>query len=149
MSTAIETTRRSGRVSDRDFLYHLLVRALRPHIEATYGPWDEQWQRARFLETTEPARHEIIEVAGEPIGAMLVEERDQCLELHRILLLPEYQSQGIGGRLMRDLLSEAARGGRAVRLQVFRVSPAVRFYERLGFARVGETETHVTMEHSA
>jgi len=34
-----------------------------------------------------------------------------------------------------------------VRLRVFRVNPARRFYERLGFVTTGETETHVLMEH--
>jgi ribosomal protein S18 acetylase RimI-like enzyme len=50
--------------------------------------------------------------------------------------------------MVGSLLATARDRGVPVRLQVFRESPAVRFYERLGFRRTGETETHVRMEHA-
>jgi hypothetical protein len=31
-------------------------------------------------------------------------------------------------------------------LQVFKINPAQKLYERIGFIRTGETQTHVTME---
>ena len=50
---------------------------------------------------------------------------------------------------MRQLMAGALAQGRSVQLQVFRVSPAVRFYERLGFKHVSQTPTHFIMEHVA
>lgn len=145
-----QITRRPGSDSDREFLYTLLRRSLGPHVEATYGAWDEAWQREHFLASSDPRRHEILEADGEPIGCLLLEEGEpDLLRLHRIFLLPEHQNQGVGTRVMRELLSAASSQGKAVRLRVFRVSPAVRFYERLGFRRVGQTPTHVLMEHAA
>ncbi len=145
---AEEITRRPGSDLDREFLYALLRRSLGPHIEATYGRWDEAWQREYFLKTTDPSKHEILESNGEAIGCLLVEERPQSLQLHRILLLPEHQNRGIGARVMQQLMARASSQGKAFRLQVFRVNPAVHFYERLGFKRIGETETHFLMEHA-
>lgn len=139
------TSRRPATADDRDFLYELIRRSLGPHVEATYGAWDDGWQRQHFQETTDPATHEIVERDGCSIGCLCVEEGESELELQRILLLPEHQNQGIGAALMRSVLDAAARSGKSVRLQVFRVSPAIRFYERLGFRRIAETATHVVM----
>ncbi len=146
---ALCITRRQASESDRELLYDLLKRALGPHIEATYGPWDEGWQRQNFSETTDPAAHEIVELNGEPIGCLLVTKHADYIELDRVFVLPEHQNCGIGAGLVREVLDAAVRDGKVVRLQVFRMNPAVRLYERLGFVRVGETETHVIMSHAA
>ena len=34
------------------------------------------------------------------------------------------------------------------RLQVFKVNPARRLYERMGFVKIGESKTHIQMELS-
>jgi ribosomal protein S18 acetylase RimI-like enzyme len=59
---------------------------------------------------------------------------------------PEHQGKGIGTRLISEVLQDAHSRGLAVRLRVLKVNPAQRLYERLGFAVVGETETHHLME---
>lgn len=144
-----EITRRAGTEADREFLFELLKRSLGPHIRATYGAWNEAWQRRRFLETSDPTAHEIVESEGAAIGCLLVEESVGAVALHRVFLLPEHQNRGIGTELVSELLRAASRRGKPVRLRVFRVSPAVRLYERLGFRRVGLTDTHLLMEHPA
>lgn len=141
-----QPSRRAGTEADRAFLWALLRDALGPHVEATYGAWDEDWQRAHFEQTTDPAAHEIVELEGERIGCLRLERFADHLALHRILLRPEHQGCGLGAVLVEQVLAAARRAGLPVRLRVFRVSPAVRFYERLGFARVGETDTHFVYE---
>ena len=71
------------------------------------------------------------------------------VRLDRVFLLPECQNRGIGTRLVRDVLAEARAAGLPVRLRVFRVNPARRLYERLGFVATGETDTHALMERAA
>jgi GNAT superfamily N-acetyltransferase len=143
-----EIARRPGLDTDREFLYQLLRSALGPYVEATYGPWDEDWQRGHFVATTVPRAHEIVEFRGIPIGCLLIEERPDSVELHRILIVPEHQSRGIGASLMDEILFAAAQQNKRVRLQVFRVNQrGIRFYQRLGFRPVDETATHVVMEH--
>ena len=64
------------------------------------------------------------------------------------LLLPEYQSQGLGTRLVSELLAQARESCAPVRLQVFRVNRrARRFYDRLGFLEVGGSEPNHLMEY--
>jgi len=132
--------------ADAEFIFECVKTALGPYVVATYGPWDEDWQRKNFSQTTDPRSHEIIEVATRPAGCLFVEDCGACLELHRILLLPEFQNRGIGTRLVRELLSEALATGKRVSLRVFRVNPARRLYERLGFRVIGESRTHYSMQ---
>ena len=142
-------TRRSATESDREFLFQLLKLALGPHIEAVYGPWDESWQRRHFERTTDVFSHIVLELDSASIGCLFVEEDDSSLLLHRILLLPEFQNQGLGSAVVSEILEAARRSRRSVRLQVFRGNPARRLYQRLGFSVVGESDTHVMMEYAA
>ncbi len=133
---------------DLDFIRRVHAEAMRPHIERTWGAWDEADQRRRLLETTRPESHEIVEVDGEPIGCRWVRAHPDALELVRLWLLPSAQGKGIGAALVRDLLAAAARVRLPVRLRVLKVNPAQRLYRRLGFEDAGEIETHFRMRHT-
>jgi ribosomal protein S18 acetylase RimI-like enzyme len=133
---------------DLDFLFGVLEASLGAYIEQTFGAWRQEEQRARFFERTDPATHRIVERAGEPIGCLAVRWLPGEVRLDRVLLLPAAQNQGIGSRLVAEVLAEAAAAGLPVRLRVLRANPAQRLYERLGFAVTGYTETHVLMEHA-
>jgi len=60
-----------------------------------------------------------------------------------IAVLPEYIGQGIGTRLMRRLLTDAAELYPAVALNVRADNPALRLYKRLGFRIVREMTNRV------
>ena len=49
---------------------------------------------------------------------------------------------------MGDLLVEAARDRKPVRIHVERHNPALRLYERLGFVRLGDNGVYYLMEWS-
>jgi GNAT superfamily N-acetyltransferase len=119
---------------------------MRPHVERTWGAWDEADQRRRFDETTDPTTHEIVLLGDEPVGCQWVREHDDSLELVRVYLLPEHQGRGVGTRLVARLRRRAADAGLPLRLRVLRESPARRLYARLGFVETAETEWHVEME---
>jgi ribosomal protein S18 acetylase RimI-like enzyme len=123
--------------------------AMRPHVEATYGSWDEPARQQRFREKTDPTTHEVIELSGKPVGCQWVRRHADALELVRLYLVPEAQGRGVGTLLVRRLLDEALSSVRKVRLQVMKVNPARRLYRRLGFRTVAETETHYRMEIDA
>lgn len=142
----IEFLRRPGTDADAEFIFECITTALGPHVVATYGAWDEDWQREHFARTTDPRKHEVLEVSGAPIGCLLIEECDAYVELHRILVVPKFQNRGIGTCVVREVLRAARSTGRPTRLQVFRISPARRLYERLGFSVVSESKTHFIME---
>ena len=88
----------------------------------------------------------IILLNGRPVGRMLVERNDDRILLRDIALLTEFRNAGIGTRLVKDLMNEAASAGKPVQLHVVASSPAVRFYERLGFVVSGGDMAYLEMK---
>ena len=106
-------------------------------FDAQHRYYQEQFPDAEYL---------IIEVAGRPIGRLYVHRRPDEIRLIDIALLPENRGGGIGTALLTDLLGEARRAGKPVRIHVERFNPALRLYERLGFVRVEEQGVYWLME---
>lgn len=93
-----------------------------------------------------PAAENSIIILGErAIGRMLVDRREQVIELIDIALLAEHRNSGIGSFLIRGLLDEARAARKSVRLWVYKLNPAVRLYERLGFSLIAEDAVYSEM----
>ena len=90
--------------------------------------------------------HDIILFNTTPIGRMYIDRGEEEIRLLDISLLNEYRNRGIGSILMRNLLDEADRFGKPVRLYVYKMNSAVRFYQRFGFQYVEDTGVHYFME---
>lgn len=72
------------------------------------------------------------------------------VELAGIQLLPGEQSRGIGTRIIRDLLTEAADAGLAMTLSVEKDNPRAKaLYLQLGFVVSEETDTEFVMGWAA
>jgi ribosomal protein S18 acetylase RimI-like enzyme len=82
------------------------------------------------------ATFEIIEVDGSPAGRLYIDVGAADVRIIDIALLPEHRGHGLGGALMRDVLSRARDAGRSVSIHVENDNPARRLYERLGFREV-------------
>ena len=134
---------------DYDFLYALHVAAIRPSVEATYG-WDDAFQAEYFRSRWDPSKRQIICVNGVDIGTIKLEQRPKTIFLALIEIHPDYQGQGIGTALIRDVVADAHRRGLDVELHVLKTNPkAKRLYERLGFVITEERENRYVMVVSA
>ena len=72
---------------------------------------------------------------------------DAGVKLNQLFLAPAHQGRDLGRQCMLVVMHEAATLELPVRLRVLKVNPRARvFYERLGFARTGDTATHDLME---
>lgn len=141
----VRYTLRPATSADYAFLYHLHVATMKPYVAQVWG-WDEQMQAERFRQRFDPTRQRIVVAGGQQIGVLEVEERPSELFLANLRILPEFQGQGWGTRIVRDLLLQARDAGVLVTLQVLTVNhSARRLYERLGFRVIQETPTHYHM----
>lgn len=129
---------------DGEFLYRLKAACLREYVAAIWG-WDEADQRRRFRTNFDPASSRIVVAFGRDVGQLAVDLGPEEIFLAGIYLLPAYQGQGLGSRILDDLLSATWRSERPVRLQVLVGNPARNLYSRLGFRVVDKTETHIIM----
>jgi|ERR1043166_438437 ribosomal protein S18 acetylase RimI-like enzyme len=128
--------------ADEDFL-GLLFLSTRPELLSINLPEPQKnallkmqfnAQRRQYDACYPDADSRIILQDHTPVGRMLVARNDDEIVLVDIALLPEYRSAGIGSALIQQLLVEAAETRKRVRLQVFKMNPALRLYERLGFS---------------
>jgi ribosomal protein S18 acetylase RimI-like enzyme len=142
-------------IDDQEFLFRLYA-STRQHEIAAFG-WPEPQQQA-FLRMQFNAQqhwyemsygqadHQIVEQDGIPIGRIMVSRQRAFILLVDIALLPEFRGQGIGGELIRQLILECDQRKLPLRLQVQRINPAQRLYERLGFSKTGEDQMYLQME---
>jgi ribosomal protein S18 acetylase RimI-like enzyme len=136
---------RVAKPEDYDFLYALHCATMYDYIEATWG-WDETWQQNHFKEHFLPEDNQIIVLNGHDIGRVEVDYKEDGVHIGNIQILPEHQNKGIGSLIILEIIGQPQRQERPVTLQVLKVNPARRFYERLGFVVEGEDDAHFKMK---
>lgn len=142
-----ELTRRPAQEEDVDFLRKVHHEAYRDVVEKQFGGWDEKAQDAFFASALKHSPHEVLYYDEQPCGYFSMEEHADFIELHELVLLPEFQGKGIGSKILNDAVELAKTKNLPARLQVLKENKAADLYRRLGFQTVGETETHLEMEY--
>lgn len=123
-------------------------------------PWApgqrEAFVRMQFeAQDTEYRRHnpagsfDVIEVGGRPAGRLIVDRRPTDIRIVDISLLPAFRGAGVGGRLLAELIAEAAGSGRTLSIHVEVHNRAAELYDRMGFAVVAEQSVYRRMEWRA
>jgi GNAT superfamily N-acetyltransferase len=103
-------------------------------------------QHRHYQQHFAEARFDVIERDGKPIGRLYVDRRSDEIRIIDIALLPEERGHGLGGHLMKGLLSEARGLNIPVRIHVEQFNPALRLYERLGFGKIQDEGVYYLME---
>lgn len=120
-------------------------------------PWDEA-QKAAFVRQQFEAQHrqyqeayrdatfDVVLVDGTPAGRLYVARGGDELRIVDVAILPAFRRRGIGTHLIEQVKAAAAREGKAVRIHVERFNPAMRLYERLGFAPIADRGVYLFLE---
>ncbi len=124
---------RPARPEDMAWAYTLFRAGMKPYIEQTWG-WDEVFQRHSFMENIPYSVFTIITLAERDAGGYCLRHHKRShLELELLVIDADLRNAGLGTRVMQDLMQEARQRELPLQLNVLRVNPAVKFYERLGF----------------
>ncbi len=146
---------RSEREDDGAFRFQLFCASRQPDFARLLPPdMLETIMRQQFHAQTEGyraqfprARRDIIELAGKPVGRIVVDRAEKVLHIVDQAITPELRNRGIGTTVMRALMDEARRTNRAVRLSVAAANgQALRLYRRLGFVPIDSTEPYLWLE---
>lgn len=151
LNEQVDLSLREATPEDEPFLLEVYASTRLEELDG-FGWSDDQKQafiKMQFLarQRTYPRVDDrIILFEGRPVGRMLVDRNDESILLRDIALLTEFRNAGLGSRLIKDLMKEATDAGKPIQLHVVTSSPAVRFYERLGFSRSGGDNAYLEMK---
>jgi GNAT superfamily N-acetyltransferase len=144
------TLRRVTR-SDRPFLETVYAESRAAELSATDWTDDEKIafcqsqfaaQDSHYRKYYPTCEYFVIALKGEPVGRLYRDRRADEIRVVDIALLAAKRGQGIGGEIMRQILTEAAEAHLMVRIHVETTNPARRLYERLGFRLVEKGDVY-------
>ena len=101
--------------------------------------FDQQWDLTQVR---------IIALDGSDIGWVQTVSEDDELFVAQMFVDRPFQRRGIGTEVIKRLIGEAARVNQTMRLNVVKINPAVRLYERLGFEVIGEEDRKFFMKRN-
>ena len=102
-------------------------------------------QHAYYRQHYPHGRFDIIMQGTKNIGRLYHDWSGDVVQLIDIALLPVYRCAGVGTRLMRAIVTEAARKRMPMQLYVEFDNPVRALYCRLGFVRAGENGIYELM----
>ncbi len=146
---------RKASLQDVSFLADVVIRATLAQGRfpgdidlVEYRAGYEEWTRETVLEKIPNCTLSVIEKDGIPIGRLRVVRDEKAITLAGIQLLPEFQNEGIGSRLINLLKEEAALKQISLHLSVEKDNPdAQRFYHRHGFTLYDEDEKELYLKY--
>lgn len=139
--SALGWSLRPAETSDTEWLVGLKSRVLFSDLHRL-GRWDPERSRERTLRDFQTAGSRVILVDGKPIGFVAVRAGDDTLWIEKFYIEQQFQGQGIGGQVLRWVLSEFA-DHRPFRINVLQGSAARPLYERHGFVFEREDDVDV------
>jgi GNAT superfamily N-acetyltransferase len=134
---------------DHDFEYcrRLYFGEMRWIIEELH--LDRTAQETGFRQQWNSTQVRIVVLEGTDVGwVQTIREQDE-LFVGQMFVDGRFQRKGIGTEVMKRLISEATAFNLAVRLNVVRINPARRLYERLGFRVTHEDDRKCYMKRDA
>ncbi len=92
------------------------------------------------------ADHHIIYEGETPVGRLYVARLGDEIRIIDITLLAPYRGNGVGTRLITDLITEAATKRLPLRIYVESFNPSLKLFGKLGFQQTAQHGMHWLME---
>lgn len=132
--------------ADADFFFEVVEKTMREHVIATFGEWNAERVKTGIAKECQSPHCHLIHANGIRVGVVAVEKTPAEIRLQQLFILPEFQKQGIGKGIVKNLIAEACAQHLSVTLRVIRANPARAFYEKQGFKIVSESDTYYYLE---
>lgn len=143
--------------NDEEFL--LRVYASTRLDEMALVPWDEAQKQAfltmqftaqdhYYREKYPKAQYSVILVNGQPVGRLYLDRNSQEIRIIDLTVLPEYGDPELETALLNDLQTEATATEKPLHIYLESFNPALRFFEGMGFFKIGEHGIYLLLEWS-
>lgn len=119
--------------------------AYRDVVISQYGDWNDTEQDEFFKKSWSPLSMEILLCNNIQCGYCKIARTPFSIGVAQLVLLTEFQGQGIGTYIPNEVIKEASVAHVPVYLQVLKKNRAHTLYRKLGFIDTKETVTHFEM----
>ncbi len=137
---------RPATTADFELTLQLKAHSIKPYISEIWG-WDDAVQ-LEYHKHDFVAEHMqiILDRHDQEIGLIDKVETRKLIFIKSILIDHSVQRNGIGTKVMNDIIQHALLADKPIELQVFKINIiAKKFYEKLGFIIKGSTALHYQM----
>lgn len=131
--------------AEYEFAFDLMKENMKKYYDLYGIAWDQEWLRKNYLDN----ENYILTKSSEKIGFLSIEKKQSELYVHTIQVCPKFQNRRIGlyalrvlVKMMQDLTLQN------LVCRVFKDSPMLAMYERLGFERVAHENFLITLRCS-
>jgi GNAT superfamily N-acetyltransferase len=142
----MNVTTRPATEADTDFARDVHHQAYRDVVTRQYGRWELAEQDQFFAKAWRPKTHAIVVADDQPCGYVSIDDRVDAIIVRELVILPSFQSRGIGTAILRETMERARGRGIPVHLGTHDQNRAQELYRRLGFREIDRTPTHILME---
>jgi ribosomal protein S18 acetylase RimI-like enzyme len=130
---------RNAKNDDFEKLVDIRIRAMKPSLEKV-GRFDKTRATERFRKSFIPEQT-ILVVENEKIqGFYIITLENKRLFLNHLYIDPEFQGNGIGRKLLEQVMDIARESGKSIELEALKESRSNSFYCTNGFIKIGESE---------
>ncbi len=134
-------------IRDTEFMWTVFRITMKQYITLARGEWDELREETQFKDQLDESASRLIFTDNTVAGFIMTPIKDGVRWIHTICILPEHQGKGLGTAVIRSVINQAQREGVSLYLNVLRVNPARKLYERMGFQVIDETRFHFKMRY--
>ena len=100
-----------------------------------------------YDEFEDTAHHYLALYNGQPCGTARWRKTDKGVKLERFAVLSEFRNNQIGAAILQRVLADVKARTKAGPIYLHAQLPAMRLYERAGFAKQGELFLECDIEH--
>ncbi|GAM71559.1 histone acetyltransferase HPA2 [Vibrio sp. JCM 19236] len=128
-------------------IFAIYKQALFEHVEAVFG-WDEAFQKQRLVQEYDQKWFHWVYHGRDRVGLICFKPTKHAIHLHLLILLPDYQGQGLGKGVMQLIERLALESHKTcVTLSSFtRNQVAIHFYQKLGYLQIEQDSDFISMQ---
>ena len=132
---------------DKPFLLTLRQLTMNDYLKSAGIETSDRYHLSRIDEYFDDSN--IIELGEQPIGLLKLSFIKNNIHIRQFQIMPEFQGQGIGSRILTLTQKKAEERGLGVTLNVLLANPALALYQRKGFRVVGQNTLEFQMRWTA
>lgn len=130
---------RPATAADAAFARQVKYDALGPYIEQEFG-WDEAVQDKYFADEFVVENYYIVHCNDMDVGTVRITVKTTAVEVNNLCLIEPARGQGLGTAVLASIADLARRLGKPIELDVLKVNPAKKLYDRLGYVTYKEDD---------